>query len=390
MHNLRAQAAVGLDPIVVTELGWPRAVGVSDVDAETIVDGIPHYRLDRGSAYVPAQLPVDRRVQDTTDDLVPLVARLRPAILHAHSGHRGGEHALIALALRQRFGIPVVYEVRGLFEANWSTNQERAAASELYRRRLDRETQILHQVDGILAISEALAEDMVARGVSREKITVLPNGIDPDELQRPPRDPALRSSLGFDGQFVVGYLGNLDHWREGIEVLALAVSMLRTSGRDDIAMLVVGDGSRRDRLEADVEALGLGAACQFTGRVPPTEVAQYYAQMDLFANPRLDERASRLITPLKPYEAMALGVPVLVSDLPALVEIVAPPVRGMTAPAGNARALADAIARLADDPSARTRMTLAAEAWVRSERTWRANGDRYRAVYERLLGPLDR
>ena len=212
---------------------------------------------------------------------------------------------------------------------------------------------------------------MVARGIPARRSPSLPNGIDPDALQRPTVTGAALS-LGLDGQFVVGYLGNLDHWREGLEVLALAVSILRTSGRDDIAMLVVGDGSRRDRLEADVEALGLGAACQFTGRVPPTEVAQYYAQMDLFANPRLDERASRLITPLKPYEAMALGVPVLVSDLPALVEIVAPPMRGMTAPAGNARALADAIVRLADDPAARTRMTLAAEAWVRSERTWRA------------------
>ena len=48
----------------------------------------------------------------------------------------GGEHALIALALRERFGIPVVYEVRGVFEAVWNRDQALAARSEQYARRM--------------------------------------------------------------------------------------------------------------------------------------------------------------------------------------------------------------------------------------------------------------
>jgi glycosyltransferase involved in cell wall biosynthesis len=110
--------------------------------------------------------------------------------------------------------------------------------------------------------------------------------------------------------------------------------------------------------------------------------------MDLFVNPRVDERAARYITPLKPYEAMALGVPVLVSDLPALREIVDPPARGAVAPPGDADGLADAIEALIDDPARRASMGHAGREWVRSERTWASNGPRYRSAYERIVGPL--
>ncbi|HEX5827372.1 MAG TPA: glycosyltransferase, partial [Candidatus Limnocylindrales bacterium] len=86
---------------------------------------------------------------------------------------------------------------------------------------------------------------------------------------------------------------------------------------------------------------------------------------------------------------MALGLPLVVSDLPALREIVDPPRRGLVAAPGDPVALADAIERLMDDEPTRTRIAAAARDWVLSERTWASNGPRYRAAYERILGPLD-
>jgi glycosyltransferase involved in cell wall biosynthesis len=387
LQNLRAQRAAELEPIVVTKIGWPREAGVTDVPASATFEGIEHHYLDRGPDYRNRSLPVDVPLQDLTEALVPLVRELRPAILHVHSGHRGGELVLVALALRQRFGIPVVYEVRGLFESSWTADLRYGEHAEAYFRRLDQETRLLREVDGVIAISEALADHFVSRGISRDKITVVPNGIDPSALDVAERDPALRVRLGLDGSYVVGYLGNLDHWREGIEVLLAALAELRRRGRDDVKVLIVGDGTLRASIEAEAHRLRVADAAVFTGRVPHDAVGGYYAQMDVFVNPRADERAARFITPLKPYEAMALGIPVLVSDLPALREIVDPPNRGLVAPPGDPRALADAIEELVDDPARRAELGAAGRAWVRAERTWLSNGPRYRAAYEAIVRP---
>lgn len=397
LHNLQAQAAAGIEPLVVTQIGWPRESGIADPRSRIRYKGIVQYRLDRGPDYSSQSLPNDVFLADNVEAMAKVVRQARPALLHAHSGNRGGEHALMALALRERFGIPVVYEVRGLFEASRVGKWRRWLApsdfggdepSELYTLRLDQETRILQDVDGILAISEALADFLASRGIDRSKIGIIPNGIDPEALGDPVRDESIRRSLGLTGRFVMGYVGNLDHPREGLDVLISALAELHRRGRREAAVLIVGDGKRRDELEGLARKLRVADATKFTGRVPHELVSQYYRQIDLFTTPRLDEHAARFITPIKPYEAMALGLPVLVSDLGGLREIVDPPHRGAVAPPGDPIGLADAIERLADDPAERERIAGAGRAWVRAERTWASNGPRYRAAYEKILGPL--
>jgi glycosyltransferase involved in cell wall biosynthesis len=174
-----------------------------------------------------------------------------------------------------------------------------------------------------------------------------------------------------------------------MEVLVSAVDVLRRRGRDEVAALIVGDGPRRAEIEAHARRLGVADRCRLTGRVPHETVPQYYAQMDLFTCPRIEERAARYITPLKPFEAMALGRPVLVSDLPALTEIVDPPNRGLAAPVGDPVGLADAIEQAMDDQALRASVAEAGRQWVRTERTWATNGPRYRAAYESIIGPID-
>jgi glycosyltransferase involved in cell wall biosynthesis len=86
---------------------------------------------------------------------------------------------------------------------------------------------------------------------------------------------------------------------------------------------------------------------------------------------------------------MAIGLPVLVSDLPALREIVDAPWRGLVTPPGDAIQLATSIALFADDPNLRQQLGLAGQQWVRAERTWASNGARYLAAYEAIIGPID-
>ncbi len=100
--------------------------------------------------------------------------------------------------------------------------------------------------------------------------------------------------------------------------------------------------------------------------------------------PRTNHRVSRLVTPLKPYEAMALERAVVVSDLPALREIVKPGETGMRFRAEDADDLAAVLGGLLEDPALRRRLGTQAREWILAERTWAANGRRYRELFERL------
>ena len=172
---------------------------------------------------------------------------------------------------------------------------------------------------------------------------MIPNGVDAEAFAPMAPDPALRSRYGLDGRFVFGYVSNLDHPRENQELLVEATLATPRPWPGRSRVLIVGDGKRRGEVERIAKSAGVGQAVVFTGRVPHDQVRGHYALLDAFVVPRRDERAARTVTPLKPYEALAMERPLVVADLPALTEIAAPDERGLAFKAGDAEALADAI-----------------------------------------------
>ena len=149
-------------------------------------------------------------------------------------------------------------------------------------------------------------------------------------------------------------------------------------------LLLVGDGVELSSIREAIAHHGLQQGAILTGRVPHDTVRNYYSLIDIFVVPRTGHRVSRLVTPLKPYEALSMERAVLVSDLPALREVVIPGETGLTFRPEDPLDLADRIRDLLDDPGLRQRLGRQGREWVLSERTWAANGQRYRALYERL------
>jgi glycosyltransferase involved in cell wall biosynthesis len=116
-----------------------------------------------------------------------------------------------------------------------------------------------------------------------------------------------------------------------------------------------------------------------------------YALLDAFVVPRRDERAARLVTPLKPFEAMAMGRPLIVADLPALTEVAPDGERSLAYRPEDAMALAAAVIRLMDHPDLAARLGENGREWVTRERTWASNGPRWTEIYEAVLaGRRDR
>lgn len=382
--TLEAQLAAGLTPVVVTSLGFPRVHGVTEFPLVEEVGGVAHHRLDLGPGYLAAEVPHDELYSHQATMVDQVAAEVRPSVIQASSGHHGFELALIGLAVARRRGIPMIYEIRSFLEQTWTADIARSESGEHYRRRFDQETRCLREADLVVTIAESMAEDLVARGIAAEKIRVVPNVVDVGRFQPRPKSSALAARLGLKGKAVLGYVSNIGV-REGIEYLVRAVARMRELG-DDVAGLVVGEGPELVELQRLARGLGVADSMVFTGHVPNAQIEDHYALIDVFVVPRVDDRAARLVTPLKPLEAMAMGIPVIASDLPALRELVDPGVRGLLFVPEDVAGLARQAALLLGDPEQRRRLADSARAWVLAERSIAASAARYGAIYQELAG----
>ncbi|MHA7221467.1 glycosyltransferase family 4 protein [Arthrobacter sp. RHLT1-20] len=374
-NNFLAEAKAGLEPIVVTEPGFPRILNGDQFKPTERVDGVLHVRLDVGEIDY-AGMPVDEFLQMFAQLAYEEVLKYRPSVIHASSGRRGYDTALVGLALQEKTGLPFVYEVRSFFEGNWTGDLEWESKGETFSRRMWVEEMCMHRADRVLTIGESMKDELISRGIPAEKIGIIPNAVDTESFSARERSTELANRHGIGEHPTFGYVSNMDHYRESQETLIHALRLLKESGSEARCVLV-GGGPRKDLLVRLAADLGVSDRVIFTGPVDHNVIPDYYSLIDIFVVPRIPERAATFVTPLKPFEAMALGKPVVVSDLPALVEIVDPPLRGTTFAAGEASALAKLLLRLFDDPEECQRMAAAGLDWVRSSRTWESNGERY-------------
>jgi glycosyltransferase involved in cell wall biosynthesis len=214
-------------------------------------------------------------------------------------------------------------------------------------------------------------------------VHVVPNAVDAAAFRPVAPDPALRARLGLGPDDVVlGYVTTLSPY-EGLDTLVEAVARLTARGRG-VRALIVGDGAQRLALGQLARRLGVGDRVHFTGSVAHAEVAAHLALMDVFVVPRTAEVTCQLVTPLKPYEAMAAGRAVIVSRTEALSEMVIEGETGRTFVPEDPADLADVAEQLIADPEGRHALGERARAWVREARSWEANAARYLAVYREL------
>lgn len=370
-----AQRRAGVDALCVTRPGFPGNHGFLGATGVDVVDGVPYGRVLPDQ---PATLPEDQRLEAGARVVTALVTRLRPAVLQPTSSYANG---LIALGVRERTATPVVYEVRGFLEETWRSLREQPD-EEVERYLLDRarETEVMLAADAVVTLGQAMKDDIVARGVHADRVTVVPNGVDVDRFRPVASDPALRAGLGIEqGDTVLGYVSSLTDY-EGVHHLVDAAALLRRDGRR-VAVLVVGDGPARGGLEERARQRGVADHVVFTGRVPAADVLGYYGLIDVFVTPRTTARVCQLVTPLKPFEAMAAGRALVVSGLPALCEIIDEGRTGLSFTPEDAESLAAVCATLVDDPDRRAALGAAAREWVVAHRTWDHVVARYRNVY---------
>jgi glycosyltransferase involved in cell wall biosynthesis len=381
-----AQATVGLDPHVVTHMGYADALFRR---RKSCVDGVTYHRVSgppRGS------LPLDRWLTMHLTRVGKLVAALRPAILHAASDYI---NALTARALGDAFKIPVVYESRGFWEETWLSRQATQHGWDLARLEHDHglpdtyllrralEDRCRREADWVITLADVMADRIAAGAVDRGRITVIPNAVDVDAFPVLTRNPEVAARLGIaDDTTVIGYISSLLEY-EGIDTLISAYATVKDTSPTPVALLIVGDGPERLRLMQQAAAAGLDDVI-FTGRVAHDAVLDYYSLIDIFVVPRKSVEVCHLVTPLKPFEAFSTGRTVVMSNVRALSEIAANSNAAELFEAGDADSLAKTLVSLLQDPSHRNDLATTGAAWVRSHRTWTANARAYLSIYAAL------
>ena len=309
--------------------------------------------------------------------LSELIAAERPDLLHAHSPPLVG---LAAVRAGARHGLPVVYEIRAFWE---DAAVDKGACREgdwRYRATRALETHVVRRADAVTCICAGLRNDLLTRGVPAQKLTVIPNAIDPSQFSTERSvDSALAAQLGLRQGCTIGFVGSFYAY-EGLRLLVAAMPAILAS-KPSLKLLLVGGGNDEADIRKDVAALGLQNNVVFSGRVPHHDVNRYYDLIDVLVYPRLPMRLTELVTPLKPLEAMIQDRIVIASNVGGHREMINDEHTGLLFDAGNPAALTATVVRAFGDPALQARLRANGRDYVLKERTWQRSVGRYPGVY---------
>lgn len=311
--------------------------------------------------------------------LAARVRRFRPDVIH---GYLFGPNLFAVLAGRC-LAVPAVVVAKRNVDA-FETRRQVAVQRFTHRH-----------ATHVTAVSEAVADTVAALGVPRERITVIPNGVDVERFapgpvtdQYPGRNPGgssggrpdpARAPLGANGGALVGSVGCLAP-RKDYGTLLEALALLAGRGRA-FQVVLVGDGPERAALESRAAALGLGARVRFLGE--REDVERLLRAMDVFV---LSSREEGIPNAL--LEAMAAARPVVATAVGGTPEVVRDGETGWLVPPGSPAALADALEQALAHPDEARRRGAAARRSVETAMGIDAMVRRHEAFYERVAGAV--
>tara|TARA_B100000925_G_scaffold286941_1_gene265429 strand:- start:1050 stop:2438 length:1389 start_codon:yes stop_codon:yes gene_type:complete len=313
--------------------------------------------------------------------IIEIAKQEKAELIHAHTPYRVG---LPALRAARKLKLPFVYEMRGMWEETAVANGRWKANGPAYRRFQNYETKVLRFADAVVCISETLKQEAISRGVDEAKITVVTNAVDESIINQSTKHELfdeVSDLLNRDKSTkVIGYIGSLREM-EGVDLTAEATAKLSSKGHD-VRFFVLSSNSGQSELKDYCDKLGLGDKAVIAGPVPHDSVAQFYDLIDIFVVSRPNSRVTRLVTPLKPFEAMAMKKAVVASKLPALEEIIDDGTTGLLYHADDVDSLVENIERVLSDGDLINSLGDNAHKWIIENRTWQSVVQNYSKAYQ--------
>jgi glycosyltransferase involved in cell wall biosynthesis len=264
--------------------------------------------------------------------------------------------------LSKKWNKPLIIEVN--YTSCSPLVRHRSALLKPLARRLDQ--RIFDRAAGLVAVSSRLKQHLTeVYGVAPEKIIVLPNAADPDvfDVSR-----VARKSLPFADGKIIGFVGGFYPWH-GLDLLLSAFQSVAQKVRD-ARLLLVGDGPMMAEIRQRIQQSGLGDRALLTGKVPHQDLPGYIANFYVGVMPDSNDYGS----PMKIFEYMSMGKPVVVPDYPPLLDVVNDNEEGRVFPARNVQEMAACLEMLLTDTMAYQRMAEQARRKIINKHNWLDNG----------------
>ncbi len=280
---------------------------------------------------------------------------------------------LIAFYLKKRYGIPFSFQYTfPAPEADIYAFREGIARYPIIyyiRGRINQRIiiWIMSKADLVLPVSEEMKKNLMKRGISEEKMTVFPMGINTAHTPKKLAGAHIRGKFKLNSSAAIIYVGTVVKNRELDFLLRVIVKVKEKM--QDVKLLMVGDGDDRLRLEELSNSLCIEDNVIFVGQIPRSQVPDFIASADVGVSPIPPVPIFEVGSATKTLEYMAMGKPVVGNDIADQKEVISNSGGGICTRYDEDE-FADAIIKLLDDPREADMMGVKGHEWVIENRSY--------------------
>jgi len=374
----------GIKIYPITRVGFPLDLGnvrnYKDDNFNPIVDTLAYYRMNK-NGYRWGQVPIKDYIENYSKMLSQFAKDREATIVHAASNYVNG---LAGINAARILNIPSIYEVRGFWEITGASRNPEYKNSDMYNLQQRLENQACRDATSVIALSEIVKEELMRRGIDGNKIYIVPNGVDTEKMKPTEKNIDLLNKLNWNRKFVVGFIGSVVDY-EGLKLLVEAAEKLMKSGHDDFRYMIVGDGNDLENLKKLVEEKELSRLFLFMGRIPYEDVNKYYSIMNVACYPRLNWEVCAIVSPKKPFEAMAYGIPVVSSSVRANSYFIEDGVNGLIHKSENSDSIVEKLKLLYEDDKLTQKIGSNGRKWIVENCDSKIAGPKLKEIYQKTI-----
>ena len=374
---LMSQKEIGMFPFVISS---PFQNGINEDADIDVINGVTHYRtynnnenhlVSEGVSGLKKKTSKFFSVFKFYKSCFNIIKEEQPHIIHAHATFYC---ALTALFLSKKFNIPVIYEVRSLWEEREKKQAKSFPKRIVLKAITNLETFCMRKADKVIVINKELEKEISLRGV--KNISIIPNGVNTSLI-----NVQSTEKIGITEDIVFGYVGSISPI-EGLDLLAKASKELESENLN-FSVRIYGDGVFLEPLKQLVRQLDL-KNFYFLGKLKSEKISEAYRTIDVIVNPRLKSKISDTVTPLKPLEAMAYKKLVIASNVGGMRELIDDNINGLLFDSDNLTSLKKVLKQVIEK-GIDNEIVDNGFSHVLNNKSWKQNAKKYFNIYKKII-----